>query len=120
VALDRRRVTVFADERRASKLLTNIRTNGVIAVVFSQPSSHRTVQLKGSDAVVLEPVEDDPVIIAAYADSFVADLCSFGYSEAFARTLVTAASEKVVAITFTPEAAFDQTPGPHAGRSLGR
>lgn len=57
---------------------------------------------------------------AAYADSFVADLCSFGYSEAFARTLVTAASENVVAITFTPEAAFDQTPGPHAGRSLGR
>jgi hemolysin activation/secretion protein len=41
-----------------------------------------------------------------------------GYSNI--NSLVTAASEKVVAITFTPEAAFDQTPGPHAGRSLGR
>ena len=31
-------------------MLDDIAANGMIAVVFSQPSTHRTIQLKGTDA----------------------------------------------------------------------
>lgn len=42
VARDRRQVTVLIEPGRASSLLDDIATNGLVAVVFSQPSTHRT------------------------------------------------------------------------------
>lgn len=52
VTRDRRHVTVLVEPARAGAVLDHIRANGMIAVVFSQPSTHRTIQLKGSAATV--------------------------------------------------------------------
>ena len=119
VSPDRRRVTVFLSAPRSRALLKDIRDNGRIAVVMSRPSTHQTIQLKGTDAAA-GPLEDgDRVIMAAYEDSFVQELVEIGYQEAFARAVVSGQSEEVVAVTFTPVEAFVQTPGPGAGQRLG-
>src|SRR3954452_3136552 len=49
---DRRRVTVLVEATRAGETLKTIRSTRTIAVVFSRPSTHRTIQLKADDAVI--------------------------------------------------------------------
>ena len=119
VSPDRRRVTVFLSVPRSGALLKNIRDNGAIAVVISRPSTHQAIQLKGADAEAGPLEEGDRALIAAYEDSFVEELLQIGYRETFARAVVSGQSDEIVGVTFTPVAAFVQTPGPAAGQRLG-
>jgi hypothetical protein len=116
---DRRKVTVFLAAFQAAGLLAAIRSERVIAVAFNLPSTHRALQLKGGDAVAVPAEPADLACAARYADALVADIGSFGWSEAFGRTLLWFEPAELTAVTFTPTAAFDQTPGPRAGTRLG-
>jgi len=118
VADNRRRVTVFVSAAQSGALLADVRANGVIAVVFSQPTTHRAIQLKGTDAEVVPLTEDDPHLLAAYRGRLAAYVAPLGFSEAFVRTFLNVPPGDVVAIAFTPSAAFTQTPGPKAGSPL--
>lgn len=118
VSEDRRRVTIFLSTVQSGALLADVRANGVIAVVFSQPTSHRAIQLKGSDATVVPLTSDDPHLWAAYRARMAAAVQRHGFSEAFVRAMLNAPSGDVVAVAFTPSAAFVQTPGPKAGTPL--
>ena len=118
VADDGRRVTVFVSAAQSGVLLADVRDNGVIAVVFSQPTTHRAIQLKGTDAAVVPLAPDDPHVLAAYRGSMTARVAPLGFSESFVRAFLSVAPGDVVAIAFTPSAAFSQTPGPKAGSPL--
>lgn len=118
VAADRRRVTVFVAASQAPQLVADLRACGRIAVVFSRPSTHRTLQLKGDDAVVRPLVRGETAIPERYVGGFAEDIGKLGHTEAQARTLVAAVDGDLLAIDFTPSAAFEQTPGPNAGAPL--
>jgi hypothetical protein len=118
VSGDRRCVTVFVSAAQSGALLADVRANGAIAVVFSQPTTHRAIQIKGTDATVVSLEPDDPHLIAAYRAKLGAQVAPLGFSEAFVRSLLSIAPGDVVAIAFTPCAAFLQTPGPKAGSAL--
>lgn len=118
VARDRRRISLFVVAAQAVELLADIRQNGRIAVVFTQPSSHRSLQLKGDDAEVTSLRRGDASCIVAYREAMVIELGRIGVSEAMVRALLAGASGDMVAIGFTPAAAFVQTPGPEAGKPL--
>jgi hypothetical protein len=118
VARDRRSVTVIVQPDRAGAVLANIAVNGMIAVVFSQPSTHRTIQVKGTDAQVVRIAAGDRALAERHLLAWVDDLCSVGYGREFARTLHGEAPGALVAIRFTPTSAFQQTPGPGAGERL--
>lgn len=118
VSADRCHVTVFVSATQSGALLADVRANGAVAVVFSQPSTHRTIQLKGTDAAVGELVADDPHLIADYRRRMVTELRHPGFDEPFTRALLSAVPGDIVAVTFTPSAAFLQTPGPKAGTPL--
>jgi hypothetical protein len=118
VDADRSRVTVFLPASQCPELLADVRENGRIAVVFCQPSTHRTIQLKGADATVVPLEPGDPERIAAQAAALGADITGVGYRQEFVRTLLAYAPEDVVAVAFTPAAAFRQTPGPDAGEPI--
>ena len=118
LSADRRVVTVFVSVPRAQALLDDVRANGAIAVVISRPSTHHTIQLKGTDAVIAPIADSDRAAIAEYLESFVEDLVGIGYKKNFARIVLTGMDDEVVAVTFTPTAAFAQTPGPGAGARL--
>jgi hypothetical protein len=118
VSRDRRRVVVLVDRIRAGTLVANVTANGQIAVVFSQPSTHRTIQLKGTDASVVRPKASDRALVASHREEWIDELCRIGYSREFAAAFWGRLPETLVAIAFTPSAAFQQTPGPAAGQPL--
>ena len=119
VSRDRRRVTVLVEPARSGTVLDNVAANGMIAVVFSQPSTHRTLQLKGCDARVVRATTADRGISGRHLHAWMLDLQLVGYTADFARA-VRGEGLDLVAIRFTVAAAFQQTPGPAAGQPLQR
>lgn len=112
------RMTVYVVARQAERVLTDVRAAGQVAVVFSEPCTHRTVQVKGDSAVV-GPLEDgDWAVIGAYAEIAVAELGPLGYPELWIRKVFECTPAQMQAVRFAPRSAFAQTPGPRAGVRL--
>jgi len=116
VSRDRRRVTLLVPPYEP--FLEAVRATSTIAVTFTRPSTHQTLQLKGRDAERARPVKSDPSVLRTYADAFVAELGRLGYLEDFVRAMVWCDPEAICAVGFGPTAAFQQTPGPTAGTPL--
>lgn len=112
---DRVTVDVFLDKARSDKTIQNLNANGRIAMTVAEPVSYRSVQLKGRFRDSGEPDENDKVYIQAGREAFAAKLSLIGDPPAVVRNLWL---PDTVRITFTVEAAFDQTPGPEAGKPL--
>lgn len=119
VSPDRRRVTVFLNRAQSVTLLSDLRATGQVALVASVPTSHRTIQVKGEDASVRPPREDERAVVSRYVEAFAAELDRVGHGGPFAAAYLAAAAGPLEAVSFTPSAAFAQTPGEGAGRRLG-
>jgi hypothetical protein len=111
------RVTVLLPERGAREVLDDLRDNQQVAVVFSQPSTNLTVQLKGHDAVAVPAGPEDEALAERYLQAFVEEIGQLGHTAEVAHTILDHA-ERLVAVHFTVAAAFEQTPGPTAGQPL--
>jgi hypothetical protein len=118
VSADRRAVTIFAPRSQAAQLLADLESAGRIAVVFSRPSTHRTLQLKGDDARVRAATTAEAAYVETYVEAFAREVATLGHTSEQARTLLTIRPDDLCAIDFTPNAAFEQTPGPKAGSPL--
>jgi hypothetical protein len=112
------RITVFLAAPQAADLLRDVARSQAVAVVFSDPPTHRTMQFKGWDAQVEPLVEGDLARVSAYRTAFVQCLLPLGFTESTVRAFLDCPDEQLVAVTFTPEAAFNQTPGAQAGTPL--
>lgn len=117
VSTDLRRVTLFFSTADARELLDHIAANGKIAAIFSLPSTHESLQLKGSDAGEEPLAQDDLAIVDAYRRAFAGEIGKLGYPRYLSEAML--AADDIVAVSFTPSAAFSQTPGPRAGQALG-
>jgi hypothetical protein len=112
-------VTVFLARRQSRQLLQNLATTGRIAVVFSQPSSHRTLQVK-ADRVHTRPMtEADRPLLDRYLVAMEKELKTVGVEPHFTRAMLAYTVDDVVAVQFAPAEAFDQTPGSRAGARIG-
>ena len=89
-----------------------------MAAVFSLPSSHRSVQLKGGDAEIGAPAAGDYENVGRYIEAFAREIEPHGFSAAMARALLAVEADDLITLSFTPSAAFSQTPGPGAGEPL--
>ncbi len=118
VSDDHRTLTILVAASRAAGVLAGVRQRGAVAVAFSEPSTYRTVQLKGSDAVVMAAGASELAHVAAYRDSYARALGLLGYNPDLTYALLACADEDISSIVFTPNAAFSQTPGPNAGQAL--
>lgn len=118
VSPDRRVVTVFLAVPYSAAVLADLRRGAAVAVVFTLPSTHETLQLKGTHALIV-PLEDgDRELMRSYGKSFHDELDALGYHDPFASEIIAGTEEEAVGVRFTLTAAFEQTPGPNAGRSL--
>lgn len=112
-------ITIFLARRQSRKLLQDLSTTGRIAVVFSQPSSHRTLQVK-ANRVQVRPMEAaDHPLLDRYLLAMVQELIAVGVEPLLTRAMLAHTPDDVVAIQFEPADAFDQTPGSRAGARLG-
>ncbi|WP_048438915.1 pyridoxamine 5'-phosphate oxidase family protein [Caenimonas sp. SL110] len=112
------RITIFVSRRQSAQLVQDVSANGHIAVVFSEPATHRTVQVKATKARVRNAAATDEPALARYLASMEIEIARVGYGPHMTRAMLAHRLEDLVAISFAPEQAFDQTPGPKAGASL--
>ncbi|MCE3271035.1 MAG: hypothetical protein K0S57_1432 [Ramlibacter sp.] len=112
-------ITVYLSRSSSRQLLQDIAATGQLAVVFSEPSTHRTVQLKASRSEIRQAVDADAPVLAAYLKSMEHEIQQVGFAPPLTRAMLAHRLDDVVAVRFTPEQAFDQTPGPRAGAALG-
>lgn len=111
-------VTVYLSRRQAAQLLADIESTGRIAVMFSEPSTHVTVQLKASGATCRAATEADRAHLDAYRASMEIEIARVGYPAPVTRAMFSYQIGDVVAVTFEPEQVFEQTPGPKAGKLM--
>ena len=118
VQADRRVLEVFVDADRASELLRDLRAGSPVALVSSEPKSHRTIQVKGPRADIGPLVPGDEEFVAARVDAIVAHIVPLGYPDGALRAYFAFTPAALVKVVFTASAAFLQTPGPGAGAPL--
>ncbi|WP_374666755.1 GAF domain-containing protein [Ramlibacter sp.] len=111
-------ITVFLARRQSARLIADLEATGHVAVVFSQPSTHRTLQLKARTVQLRPATADDEPALATYLASMEVEIQAVGLTSAIARAMLSHQLADLVAVSFTPEEAFDQTPGPRAGAPL--
>lgn len=117
LSADRLRLLVLMPALSGADVLADLRANGRIAVVFSEPTTHRTLQVKGDDAVVGDLAPDEQALSAPYRTRFADEIAQLGFAPRVAATLL-GRDEPLAAIRFTIAEAFEQTPGPAAGERL--
>lgn len=114
---DRRRVTLLLPRTGSLQVLDDIRENRQVAVVFSDPPTNRTLQVKGNDAVVATCGPDDAALARRHLQGFAAVIGRLGFAADVAETLL-GHDPELVAVHFTVGEAYEQTPGPSAGKPL--
>ncbi|OHV83223.1 hypothetical protein [Mesorhizobium sp. ORS 3428] len=100
------------------ELLAMLERGAGIAVTFTQPFTHRSIQVKGSQAVVTTMNGEDGREAARQSQGLRRELVVVGYPPAFAEAYCRVDPEIVVAVDISLDAAFVQTPGPGAGAEL--
>jgi len=118
IAPDGSELTVYVARSRSRQLLQDVAATGQIAVVFSEPMSHRTVQVKARDVELRSAVDSDAPVLQRYLRSMEHEIGNVGQSAAFVQAMLACRLDDVVAIRFRPSEAYDQTPGPKAGSAL--
>lgn len=118
VSPDRRQVTVLMFAEPAEAVARDIARHHQVAVVYTRPSTNRTVQLKGRDVTSVPVQPADVALVRRYLVLFAADLGQLGWDQAYVEALFWHDPSQLIAIRFTPESAFQQTPGPAAGQAM--
>jgi hypothetical protein len=116
VEAGRTEVTVFVPRATGAASIANLRDNGRIAVCFSRPADHRTIQLKGRIAALDDARAADRAVIDRYRSALAGVLAELGLPP---RTILRMSHWPCAAARFRVETVFVQTPGPGAGDRLG-
>jgi hypothetical protein len=115
---DGRALTVLLFADAAEAVCRDIASNGQLAVCFSRPSTHETLQIKGSDAQTRRANAQDLACVRRSLDLFAQDLSPLGWDASYVDAVLWRNPADLLAIRFTPAAAYAQTPGPQAGSPL--
>jgi len=112
------RVRLLLASSQSEQLLRDCLATDRIALVMSDPPTHRTWQLKGDGVQILAVTQGDRQCIERHGAEFALTIGTLGFSPAFASALFAHPAGEVVALGFTPQQLFDQTPGPRAGEKI--
>jgi hypothetical protein len=118
ISADGAEITVYLSRSQSRQLLQDMAATGHVAVVFSEPLSHRTVQVKAQAAQLRAADDSDLPLLRRYLASMEYEVSCVGFDAVFVRAMLACRLDDTVAIRFSPTQAFDQTPGPRAGSAL--
>ncbi|HET8704659.1 MAG TPA: hypothetical protein VFM46_00045 [Pseudomonadales bacterium] len=116
ISPDRKRISLIMNQRWGEKLLHDIHTSHRLAAVFCLPITEQALQIKSSDAVVEALAPGDWGIVEHYQAMWEDQLRQLGFDVTLAHTMTRCEPSDMVVVSFSPEAVFEQTPGPDAGR----
>jgi hypothetical protein len=112
------RVLVLMSSESGFEVLPAIQANQRISLVMVAPQSFRTLHLKGRDATVAPAGPEHGELMDQRQAAFQCQLEPYGYSTAYVPACYSVPTGQLVAIRFTPEGAWNQTPGPGAGHAV--
>ena len=112
-------ITVLVLRNINTTLLRDAQPGCHLAAVFCLPENERAIQIKGRVVAVETPQPDDWPMISAHRIAFADQIEPKGYAREFSDYYHAAEEADLVALSFVPEALFEQTPGPQAGQSMG-
>ncbi|MBS0292016.1 MAG: hypothetical protein JSS01_05795 [Proteobacteria bacterium] len=118
ISPDGQHITVFLRASQSAQLLADIAAGGPVAVVFSDPPTNRTLQVKASGARLREARPGDQALLRRYLVAMQHCVGQVGYGPEFVAAMLCAPPNDLLALEFTPETAYDQTPGLRAGTPL--
>jgi hypothetical protein len=116
VSADGRSVRLCVSAPEGSRVRANLVRNGALAVGFSPPTIARAVQVKGVVSWVGEPEAADLERVERHVRSCVAEAERIGAPAELSQRMFVRPG--LVAVQFSIDEVFDQTPGPTAGRRL--
>src|SRR5262249_32308195 len=116
VSADGRSLRMCVTAAEGSRMRANLELNGAVAVGFSPPTIARAVQVKGVATVMGEPQAADLERGERHVRSLGAEAERIGPPVELSRRMFVGTG--LVAIQFSIDEVFDQTPGPTAGRRL--
>jgi hypothetical protein len=108
-------LTVYLAAATSGACVADLRENGRLAVTFSWPATHRTVQIKGSVREVREATQEERAFIEEYRERFAQGLAPAGLPLRLTRRLH---CWPAFAVDVDIDAVFGQTPGPGAGARM--
>lgn len=100
----------------STRSVANLRAGGPVALTVTEVLQLRSVQVKGRAVLVEDPTADDLERSERYRQAFFRAVHEADGSDP--ALLQRMYPDALVAVECTIEAAFDQTPGPGAGRQL--
>ena len=118
ISADGQCITVYLRRSQSRQLLADIAATGQIAVVFSDPASNQTLQVKADTARIRAAEPQDQAVLRRYLVAMQHAVGQVGYGADYVAAMLSAPPQDLVAVEFTPQTAFDQTPGPKAGAPL--
>lgn len=118
ISADGSEITVYLARSQSAQLLQDMASSGRISVVFSSPTSHRSVQVKGTGIHGRAATAADLPLLRRYLQAMEFEICSIGYRLELVHAMLAFDLDDLVAISFRPSEAYDQTPGPKAGSPL--
>lgn len=113
-------VMVYLARSQSRQLLQDVADTGRVSVVFSEPFSHVTVQLKSARARVVPIPSQVEAELARYRLAMEHEVGKVGFPPTFVQAMLRHDMDDLVAVHLLTDVAFDQTPGPHAGQVIGR
>lgn len=116
ISPDRKQISLIIYKPWAEKLLADINESKCLAAVFCLPITEQALQIKSSDALVEAPRTGDWDIVLNYQALWADQLNQLGFDATLAATMTRVSQTELAVVRFTPEAVFEQTPGPDAGR----
>jgi len=111
-------ITLLLFASAAEAVCRDIASNGKVAACFSRPSNSRTVQFKGRDARSALATPVDVASARRCLDLLIDDLLPLHFDRRMLEAFFWGDPADLIAIRFTPDAAYAQTPGPSAGAPL--
>ena len=112
---DGQHLVVFLSRPAADRVLPDLESNGLAAVVCARPVDERACQIKGTFVAARPATDAEQAAARRQWDAFLDNLEYIGIPRASTRTWLSLAE---VAVRLKVTALFEQTPGPAAGTAL--
>jgi hypothetical protein len=117
VLADKRSILLCVERARASGTLANLADTGKIAMTVADPATYRSIQFKGTLLKTGDASAEDCAWVTRHRAAFASSTALVG-DDLTAMRNTWMENEPLYCIEFAVDAAFDQTPGPEAGRPL--
>lgn len=111
----RRTLTVFAPDAPGARALENLRATKRIALTFTRPLDHRSIQVKGTVTGMRPGKEEELPLLEKYLEGWAEHVELVGLPRALGSRL---SYWPATAIDVALESLYQQTPGPSAGTRL--